>query len=47
MDWLELPSKPEGSVQEQIEQIWTYLFRLAEGLMAQRGTGETGGRQSP
>lgn len=46
MDWLELPQKPEGTVQEQIEQLWAYLFRLAEGLTAQRGSPEGNTRQS-
>lgn len=46
MEWLELPQKPEGTLQEQIEQLWSYLFRLAESLQAQRGSTEAGGRKS-
>ena len=42
----ELPQKPEGTVQAQIDQLWSYLFRLAESLLAQRGTAEKNGRQS-
>ena len=30
--YIEFPSKPEGTEQEQIVQLWEYLFRLAERL---------------
>ena len=32
---IEYPAKPEGSVPEQIVQLWEYLFRLAERLNAE------------
>ena len=37
MEWLELPSRPEGTVEERIEQLWDDLFRLVERLNAQIG----------
>ena len=32
MEHFELPARPEGTTQEQITQLWEYLFRLAERL---------------
>jgi len=29
---LSLPPRPEGEVSEQVEQLWEYIFRLAEEL---------------
>lgn len=33
---LELPTRPEGSLPEQVEQLWEYIFKLAEQLNAER-----------
>ena len=30
--YIEYPQKPEGSAQEQINQLWEYLFKLVERL---------------
>lgn len=30
--FIEYPQKPEGTPQEQISQLWEYLFKLAERL---------------
>lgn len=32
MEHFELPARPEGTTQEQITQLWEYLFRLVERL---------------
>lgn len=29
---LSLPPRPEGELSEQMEQLWEYIFRLAEQL---------------
>ena len=34
------PPVPSGSPAEQIRQIWSYLFRLAELLNATKGGGD-------
>lgn len=34
MEWLELPSRPEGTTEERIAQLWEDLFRLVERLNA-------------
>lgn len=44
MDWLDMPPRPEGTVAEQVEQLWTYLFQLAERLNTQHTTGDRPGR---
>lgn len=36
MEHFELPARPEGTTQEQITQLWEYLFRLAERLNAEQ-----------
>ena len=46
MEWLELPSRPEGTVEERIEQLWDDLFRLVERLNAQNGEAAAGERRS-
>ena len=33
--YIEYPGRPEGTVQEQILQLWEYLFQLAERLNAE------------
>ena len=38
---LEYPPRPEGSVPEQIAQLWSWLYRLAERLNAEQQ--KTGG----
>jgi len=35
MDHLELPARPEGTAQDQINQLWGALFRLVERLNAE------------
>ena len=35
---LEYPPRPEGSLQEQVEQLWRYLFMLVEKINAGEGT---------
>ena len=32
----EYPPRPEGTVQEQLRQLWEYLFRLAERQNAEQ-----------
>ena len=32
---MEYPPRPEGSPQEQLRQLWEYLFRLVERLNAE------------
>ena len=40
----DLPPRPEGELPEQITQLWEALFRLIEGLNAERGDkARTGG----
>ena len=34
MEHFDLPHRPEGTTQEQITQLWEYLFRLVERLNA-------------
>ena len=36
MNRYDYPPRPEGSTQEQIQQLWEYLFRLAEKLNTQQ-----------
>ena len=31
---LELPPRPEGSCEEQTEQLWEYIFKLVEQINA-------------
>ena len=38
---LEYPPRPEGGAQEQIWQLWEYLFRLIERLNAEAEQSET------
>lgn len=32
---LELPDRPDGALPEQIEQLWEYIFKIAEQLNAE------------
>ena len=32
---LELPSRPEGALTEQVEQLWEYIYKIAEQLNAE------------
>ena len=41
MTKLDLPARPTGTVPEQLEALWTYLFLLVERLNAE---GEAQGR---
>ena len=43
MERFELPARPEGSVEQQITQLWEALFRLLERLNAE-GSGKGGSR---
>ena len=35
---LEYPPRPEGSAEEQLRQLWEWLFRLIEELNAESGS---------
>ena len=35
MTILEYPPRPEGSPEEQTEQLWEYIFRLVEQINAE------------
>ena len=39
--FIDYPPRPEGSAREQLEQLWAWLYRLAERLNAedQKGGG--------
>ena len=42
MNPLEYPPRPEGTAEEQLRQLWEYLFRLIERLNAETGQGGPG-----